>query len=108
MTEKNFSGESHTSSDVTNSAFDIVALAASARGLRALSEVLAPLPAQFPAAIAVAQHLNPRHRRLMADILSRRTALQVKQAEEGNHLKPGAAYIAPPNRHLLVRAGYGS
>jgi len=102
MTEKNFSGESHTSSAVTNGAFDIVALAASAGGLRALSEVLAALPAQFPAAIVVVQHLDPRHRSLMADIPSRRRALQVEQAEEGNRLKPGAAYIAPPNRHLLV------
>lgn len=38
----------------------------------------------------------------MANILSRRTALQVKQAEEGNCLTPGTVYIAPPNRHLLV------
>jgi two-component system chemotaxis response regulator CheB len=84
MTEKNFSGESHTSSAVTNGAFDIVALAASAGGLRALSQVLAALPAQFPAAIVVIQHLDPRHRSLMADSLSRRTALQVtseKQAQ---------------------------
>jgi two-component system chemotaxis response regulator CheB len=28
--------------------------------------------------------------------------LKVKQAEEGNRLSPGTAYIAPPNRHLLV------
>lgn len=38
----------------------------------------------------------------MADILSRRTPLQVKQAEEGDCLQPGTVYIAPPDRHLLV------
>lgn len=38
----------------------------------------------------------------MADILSRRTALEVKQAEEGDSIEPGKVYIAPPNRHLLV------
>src|ERR687892_2642246 len=38
----------------------------------------------------------------MADILSRRTPLQVKQAEEGDRLCAGTVYIAPPNRHLLV------
>jgi two-component system chemotaxis response regulator CheB len=38
----------------------------------------------------------------MASILSRRTPLQVKQAEEGDCLSPGTVYIAPPNRHLLV------
>jgi two-component system chemotaxis response regulator CheB len=82
--------------------FDIVAMAASAGGLNALSQVLSSLPADFPAAIVVVQHLDPRHRSLMADILSRRTSLKVKQAEEGDNLMPGTVYIASPNHHLLV------
>jgi len=82
--------------------FDVVALAASAGGLTALSQVLAGLPADFPATIVIVQHLDPRHRSLMADILSRRTALRVKQAEEGDRLASATVYIAPPNRHLLV------
>jgi two-component system chemotaxis response regulator CheB len=84
------------------SAFDVVAVAASAGGLQALSGVLSLLPADFPAALVVVQHLDPRHRSLMADILSRRTALKVKQAEEGDELSPGTVHIAPPNKHLLV------
>jgi two-component system chemotaxis response regulator CheB len=64
--------------------------------------VLAALPRDFPATIVVVQHLDPRHRSLMADILSRRTPLKVKQAQEGEHMDRGTAYIAPPNRHLLV------
>ena len=40
----------------------------------------------------------------MADILSRRTPLQVKQAEEAERIGVGCVYIAPPNRHLLVNA----
>jgi two-component system, chemotaxis family, protein-glutamate methylesterase/glutaminase len=82
--------------------FEIVALAASAGGLRALTDVLATLPADFRAALVVVQHLDPRHRSLMAEILSRRTALRVQEAREGDTLQPGVAYIAPPNRHLLV------
>jgi two-component system chemotaxis response regulator CheB len=77
-------------------------LAASAGGLRALSEVLSILPKTFPAAIVVVQHLDPRHRSLMADILNRCTPLKVKQAEEGDRVEAGTVYIAPPNRHLLV------
>src|SRR5437763_3607558 len=84
------------------SGFDVVALAASAGGLNALTHVLAALPGDFPAALVVVQHLDPRHRSLMADILSRRTALPVKEAAEGDELRPGRAYLAPPNRHLLV------
>jgi two-component system chemotaxis response regulator CheB len=85
--------------------YDIVALAASAGGLRALSYVLAALPGDFPAALVVVQHLDPRHRSLMADILSRRTPLQVKQAEQDDRLLSATAYIAPPNNHLLVNSG---
>lgn len=88
----------------SDSSFEIVAMAASAGGLTALTQVLAGLPEQFPAAIVVVQHLDPRHRSLMADILSRRTAVEVRQAEEGDRLCPGIVYIAPPNRHLLVNA----
>jgi two-component system, chemotaxis family, protein-glutamate methylesterase/glutaminase len=85
-------------------AFDVVALASSAGGIAALSEILGSLPGEFPAAIVVVQHLDPRHRSLMADILRRRTALRVVQAAEGDHIRAGTVYIAPPDRHLLVNA----
>jgi two-component system, chemotaxis family, protein-glutamate methylesterase/glutaminase len=92
----------NSSSNPTEPSFEVVAVAASAGGLNALSQLLAGLPADFPAAVAVVQHLDPRHRSLMADILSRRTTLHVKQAEEQDKLTPGTVYIAPPNKHLLV------
>jgi two-component system chemotaxis response regulator CheB len=85
-----------------NAAFDVVALAASAGGLAALNLVFAELPGDFPAALVVVQHLDPRHRSLMAEILGRRTRLRVKQAAEGDELRPGTVFIAPPDRHLLV------
>jgi two-component system, chemotaxis family, protein-glutamate methylesterase/glutaminase len=84
------------------SPFDIVAVAASAGGLTALSRLLAGLPRQFPAAVVVLQHLDPRHRSLMAEILGRRIALPVKQAAASDRLENGKVYIAPPNKHLLV------
>jgi two-component system chemotaxis response regulator CheB len=82
--------------------FDVVAVASSAGGLKAVSHVLTALPRGFPPSIVVVQHLDPRHRSLMAHILSRRTVLPVKEAEEGEKLQPATVYIAPPNRHLLV------
>lgn len=85
-------------------AFDVVALASSAGGLGALSVVLTALPGDFPAAVMVVQHLDPRHRSLMAELLQRRTPLHVEQAVEGTPLEPGAVYIAPPDEHLLVTA----
>ena len=82
--------------------FEVIAIATSAGGLKALSQVLSALPPDFLPAIVVVQHLDPRHRSLMADILGRRSTLPVKQAEENDKLQPGKVYIAPPNKHLLV------
>lgn len=83
-------------------AFDVVALAASAGGLNALTHVLAALPSDFPAALVVVQHLDRRHRSVLAEILARRCKVPVKEASDGELLQPGCAYVAPPNRHLLV------
>jgi two-component system chemotaxis response regulator CheB len=82
--------------------YDIVALASSAGGLSALGRLLAGLPGDFPAPLVVIQHLDPRHRSLMADILSRRTALKVSEARAGEGIEASHVYIAPPNRHLLI------
>src|SRR5881296_2061762 len=90
---------------LTEAPFDVVALAASAGGLVALGTVLTELPPEFPAAVVVLQHLDPRHRSLMAEILNRRTSLPVSQADEGDILRPGEVLIAPPNKHLLINAG---
>ena len=83
-------------------AFDVVAIAASAGGLNAIRRILDALPRGFPAPIVVVQHLDPRHRSLMAEILGRHTPLRVKQAEEGEPMSAGTVYIARPDRHLLV------
>lgn len=82
--------------------YGIVAIAASAGGLTAVSEVLALLPANFPVPIVVVQHLDPRFRSRMADILARRTGMKVKQAEAGERLRKATVYIAPPDNHCLV------
>ncbi|MBD1869875.1 chemotaxis protein CheB [Cyanobacteria bacterium FACHB-471] len=80
----------------------VVAIASSAGGLDALIQVLSGLPTDFPAAIAVVQHLSPHYRSQMAEILNRRTALSVKEAKTGDLLKPGCVLIAPPDHHLLI------
>ena len=92
-----------TASDTATVAFEVVALAASAGGLRALSQVLGGLPTGFPAALVVVQHLDPHHPSHLAEILNHRTPLHVKEAEEGDRLSHGVVQIAPPDRHLLVR-----
>jgi two-component system chemotaxis response regulator CheB len=85
--------------------FDVVAMGASAGGLNALSQVLRVLPNNFPSSIVVVQHLAPRHKSWIADLLGRSSRLKVKQAEHGEILLPGMVYTAPPDEHLLVGPG---
>ena len=82
--------------------FEIVAIASSAGGLHALTEVLRGLPESFDAAIVCVQHLDPRHRSLMPEILSRRSRLPVTLAAQGVEVRGGRVYLAPPDHHLLI------
>lgn len=82
----------------------IVVIGASAGGLRAISMVLSDLPLGIPAAVVVVQHIEPHHRSLIAEILARRTALEVAEAREGELLRAGTIWIAPPDHHVLVNA----
>jgi two-component system, chemotaxis family, protein-glutamate methylesterase/glutaminase len=82
--------------------YEIVLLAASAGGLAAISVVLGGLPQDFPVPIVIVQHLDPRHASLMAEILRRRTSLDVEEAQAGTRVESSTVYIAPPNEHLLV------
>jgi two-component system chemotaxis response regulator CheB len=83
---------------------DAVLVAASAGGLSALTSVLSELPADFSAAVAIVQHIEPHHRSMLAEILGRSCALPVTQAADGQRFQPGVVHVAPPDHHLLVDA----
>ncbi len=85
-----------------NIPYNVVAIAASLGGLKAISKILSALPSDFPAAITIVQHLSALYPSYMAEILSQHTAMRVKQAEEGELLRAGTVYIAVPGKHLLV------
>ncbi|WP_419997174.1 chemotaxis protein CheB [Streptomyces boninensis] len=82
--------------------YAVVAVASSAGGIHGLGMLLGGLHAELPVPVLVVQHLDPRHRTVLADILDRRTGLHVKLAEAGESVRPGQVYVAPPDRHLLV------
>jgi two-component system chemotaxis response regulator CheB len=88
----------------------VLALVASAGGLEALIQVLAPLPSDLPAAVLVVQHQDPAGPAdRLADILQTRTALVVRAARDGDHLRPGLVLVAPPATHMIATpyAGLG-
>jgi two-component system chemotaxis response regulator CheB len=80
----------------------LVVIAASAGGLAALIEVLAPLPADFPAAIAVVQHRAHETPERLIELLSRRTRLHVCHARDSAPLEPGTVYVCPPGVHMTT------
>jgi two-component system chemotaxis response regulator CheB len=88
-----------------HSPFKVVLLAASVGGLKALSQILPAFPPNFPAAIIVVQHLDTQSDpKVMTDTLYRPPSLPLKLAQEGEVLRPGMVYIAPPETHLLVNS----
>ncbi len=82
--------------------YGVVAIGASAGGITALGRVLGSLPSQFPVPVLVVQHLDPRHRTVIAEVLGRRANMPVKLARDGEKAVAGTIYVAPPNYHLLV------
>ncbi|MEH2121789.1 chemotaxis protein CheB [Nostoc sp.] len=87
-----------------NVAYNIVAIGASIGGQKPMIEILSALPADFPAAIVVVQHMNPLYPSFLAHILSRHTALRVEQAKSGEIMRPGTVYTYVTDRHLVVGA----
>ncbi len=81
---------------------DIVAIGVSTGGPPAVQKVLSVLPANLPAAILIAQHMPPAFTGPFAKRLDNVCAISVKEAEDGEPLKPGTVYIAPGGKHLRI------
>src|SRR5215218_7610123 len=82
--------------------FPVVALIASAGGLDALIRVLAPLPADLPAAVLVVLHQEPGRVSEVAALLDGYTRIPVEVARDRQPMQSGRVLIAPVGRHLLV------
>jgi two-component system chemotaxis response regulator CheB len=81
----------------------VVVIGASTGGPVALRELLSNLPADFPAAVIIVQHMPATFTGVLAAQLDRQVAFKVKEAEAGDRLQPGLALVAPGGYHLLLR-----
>lgn len=81
---------------------DVVAIGTSAGGVDALLYLAKQFPRDFPAAVLITIHLPSDFRSGLDQILARAGRLPVSFASEGEPLKPGRIYLAPPERHLLA------
>lgn len=83
---------------------DIIVIGASAGGVEALSLLVEQLPADLPASIFVVLHLPAHSPSLLPQILSRRGPLPAGHPADGESIRPGQIYIAPPDFHLLLQS----
>jgi len=81
----------------------LIVIGASAGGVRVLLEIVAGLEADIPAAIMVVVHLPPYHRTQLPELLSKAGPLPASAAQHGELIREGHIYVAPPDRHMLVR-----
>jgi two-component system chemotaxis response regulator CheB len=87
-------------------AHQLVAIGASWGGLDVLREILRDLPGELNASVVIAQHRSPEsHPTAMRDLLGAVTRLRVTEANDKDEIRPGTAYIAAPDYHLLVEPG---
>jgi two-component system chemotaxis response regulator CheB len=84
----------------------IIVVGASAGGVQALKTLFSTLPSDFPGVLFIVLHLTPHSHSSLPQILTNMGGPTAKQAVEGEAIVHGQAYVAPPNRHLLVAAGH--
>ena len=83
----------------------VVGIGASAGGLEALQDFLAPMPDRLPLAIVIVQHLDPDHDSLMLDLLRKRTSAPVTMATHGQKVEAGHIYLIAPGETLTIVDG---
>lgn len=82
----------------------IVGVGASAGGLEALSLMLKNLPKKIPFTIVIAQHLSPKHKSMMAEILTRESNRTVTELTDSSAVRSGCIYIVPPKFDVVFEA----
>lgn len=86
-------------------AFPVVAIGASAGGLRAFEDLLNALPRKPGMAFVLVPHLAPQFKSHLAEILSRSTRLPISEIKSGDRVVPDRVYVVPSNRMMHIRDG---
>jgi two-component system chemotaxis response regulator CheB len=84
----------------------IFAIGASTGGTEAIASLLKRLPKSSPG-IVIAQHIPPEFSRAFAGRLNDICAIEVKEAADGDSVRPGLALVAPGDLHMLLRRSGG-
>jgi two-component system chemotaxis response regulator CheB len=83
-------------------AYKLLAIGTSTGGPVALQRVLTQLPANFPAPIVLVQHMPAAFTKAFAERLDKLCRISVKEAEDGDILRPGLALLAPGGKQMMI------
>jgi two-component system, chemotaxis family, CheB/CheR fusion protein len=90
-------------------AFPVVGIGASAGGLEPLEAFFANMPPDKPPALDLAfvviQHLSPKHKSIIGEILKKDTDLPIKEIQDGMPLTPNTIYFNPPDQEVAIYQG---
>ena len=87
---------------IKDSFTNIVAIGTSTGGPRALQSLIPLIPVNINATIVIVQHMPPKFTKSLSERLNSTSNIEVKEAEEGDILKRGCAYIAPGDYHMTI------
>lgn len=91
-----------TPSSPKRKAYRLLAIGTSTGGPVALQRVLTQLPASFPAPIVIVQHMPAAFTHAFAERLNKLCKIEVKEAEDGDLLRPGLALLAPGGKQMMI------
>ena len=80
----------------------IAAVGASAGGIEAFTELVSNLPTDTGMAFVLVQHLDPEHHSMLTELLSKKTAMRVKEVTNGMSVEPNHVYVIPPNTTMSI------
>jgi len=81
---------------------DVIVVGASAGGVAALPKLIESLPKDLPASVFIVLHISAQGPDLLPEIIRRTASLSVTHAVDGEKIRQGHGYVAPPDHHLLV------
>lgn len=82
---------------------EVLVIGGSTGGPHALSEILPKLHRNFPLAVLIVQHMPEGFTKPFAERLSWQGSIELKEAEDGDPVKPGLALLAPAGQHMVVK-----
>ena len=94
--------QNYSSATVGQAEFPRVVVGASTGGPNILKTIVQDLPASFPAALLIVQHMPKYFTKVFAEKLDAVAAIPIVEAQDGDELRPGVGFVVPGNHHVVI------